>query len=237
MNKYPGFVYSFLFLFTILIHFVCFAPTGQAAAPVKSPAKKKAAVRKTVPSRRTSATTSSRRTPSSAAPVRVTSAKLVSGAGTQASIVRVSRTTPTRRTTRRWVQTWDEPTFKDSTDGDAVDGEDLVVRKAAVVVGNLVDRQSEVRNAGPGELLPIETVHFHVKQGREDCIQFVYDELTKPPSAPAGAKAPASRAKPSLGAGNWKLLGRFKTEAQAQAAAEKSEAAYQAEPHWEPSDE
>lgn len=112
-----------------------------------------------------------------------------------------------------------------------------VVRKAAVVVGNLVDRQSEVRNAGPGELLPIETVHFHVKQGREDCIQFVYDELTKPPSAPAGAKAPASRAKPSLGAGNWKLLGRFKTEAQAQAAAEKSEAAYQAEPHWEPSDE
>src|SRR4051812_33905472 len=31
-----------------------------------------------------------------------------------------------------YVQTWDEPTYKDSTAGDKVDGEDLTVRKAAV---------------------------------------------------------------------------------------------------------
>ena len=31
-----------------------------------------------------------------------------------------------------WVQTWDEPTYKDSTADDKVDGEDLTVRKAAV---------------------------------------------------------------------------------------------------------
>lgn len=31
-----------------------------------------------------------------------------------------------------WVQTWDEPTYKDSTANDKVDGEDLTVRKAAV---------------------------------------------------------------------------------------------------------
>src|SRR5580658_4967990 len=31
-----------------------------------------------------------------------------------------------------WVQTWDEPTYKDSTANDKVDGEDLSVRKAAV---------------------------------------------------------------------------------------------------------
>jgi penicillin-binding protein 2 len=31
-----------------------------------------------------------------------------------------------------WVQTWDEPTYKDSTAGDKIDGEDLIVRKAAV---------------------------------------------------------------------------------------------------------
>lgn len=32
---------------------------------------------------------------------------------------------------KRWVQTWDEPTYKDSTGGDNPDGEDLIVRKAA----------------------------------------------------------------------------------------------------------
>ena len=31
-----------------------------------------------------------------------------------------------------WVQTWDEPTYKDSIANDKVDGEDLNVRKAAV---------------------------------------------------------------------------------------------------------
>lgn len=33
---------------------------------------------------------------------------------------------------RVWVQTWDEPTYKDSISNDKVDGEDLTVRKAAV---------------------------------------------------------------------------------------------------------
>jgi penicillin-binding protein 2 len=33
---------------------------------------------------------------------------------------------------RAWVQTWDEPTYKDSISNDKVDGEDLTVRKAAV---------------------------------------------------------------------------------------------------------
>jgi penicillin-binding protein 2 len=33
---------------------------------------------------------------------------------------------------RLWVQTWTEPTFADSTNGDRVDGEDLIVRRAAV---------------------------------------------------------------------------------------------------------
>ncbi len=33
---------------------------------------------------------------------------------------------------RAWVQTWDEPTYKDSTSGDVYEGEDLIVRRAAV---------------------------------------------------------------------------------------------------------
>ena len=38
----------------------------------------------------------------------------------------------TQKKQRAWVQTWDEPTYKDSIGSDKVDGEDLTVRKAAV---------------------------------------------------------------------------------------------------------
>jgi len=40
--------------------------------------------------------------------------------------------TAARTRKKVWVQTWDEPTYKDSTANDKVDGEDLIVRKAAV---------------------------------------------------------------------------------------------------------
>ena len=43
--------------------------------------------------------------------------------------------TSARRTahkTRGVAQTWDEPTYKDSIANDKVDGEDIIVRKAAV---------------------------------------------------------------------------------------------------------
>jgi penicillin-binding protein 2 len=45
-----------------------------------------------------------------------------------ASTVAVTKGAPKKRA---WVQTWDEPTYKDSTSADKIDGEDLVVRKAA----------------------------------------------------------------------------------------------------------
>ncbi len=45
----------------------------------------------------------------------------------------VATSTTTSRTKKKvYVQTWDEPTYKDSTAGDKIDGEDLTVRKAAV---------------------------------------------------------------------------------------------------------
>ena len=45
-----------------------------------------------------------------------------------------TKVTYTRRRARRrgWVQTWDEPTYKDSTIGDDTAGEDPQVRKAAI---------------------------------------------------------------------------------------------------------
>src|SRR5258708_33088946 len=50
-----------------------------------------------------------------------------------AALVATAATSGTTRKPRKraWVQTWDEPTYKDSVSGDSVDGEDLDVRVAA----------------------------------------------------------------------------------------------------------
>ena len=101
--------------------------TGAAAKKSKAPAK--TAARKKTPAR--PAATASHvpaKTPAiatSKAPVKTA----VATARTRVAVLPASRTA---RRPVRWVQTWDEPTFKDSTDGDAIEGEDLEVRKAAV---------------------------------------------------------------------------------------------------------
>jgi len=61
--------------------------------------------------------------------VRKTAAKVVARPTTVKSVV--AGKTPSKRR-KVWVQTWDEPTYKDSTAGDAYEGEDMQVRHAAV---------------------------------------------------------------------------------------------------------
>ncbi len=51
------------------------------------------------------------------------------GAAAKAPVTAVAAKTSARKKT--WVQTWDEPTYKDSTAADKIDGEDLTIRKAA----------------------------------------------------------------------------------------------------------
>lgn len=65
----------------------------------------------------------------SAATTMVVKAPVVKAAVT-APVVKASATKSTARK-KVWVQTWDEPTYKDSTAADKIDGEDLTVRKAA----------------------------------------------------------------------------------------------------------
>ncbi len=48
-----------------------------------------------------------------------------------AAVTKATLTRGRRPAVKRWVQTWDEPTYKNSTGEDNPDGEDLVVRKAA----------------------------------------------------------------------------------------------------------
>ncbi len=86
--------------------------------------------------------TRSRRAIASATPARVTSRTTghsVARTTTQAGVIHADSTTPLRvavvrrrRAHRAFVNPWTEPTFADSTVGDNLDGEDLMVRKAAV---------------------------------------------------------------------------------------------------------
>ena len=48
----------------------------------------------------------------------------------KATVAAATAKSPTKR--KVWVQTWDEPTYKDSTTGDKTAGEDQAIRKAAV---------------------------------------------------------------------------------------------------------
>lgn len=96
----------------LFVALVCPAIFG--AQPVhkkKAVVKRKTAAKKTVARRRAGA-------------------RVVAGAAAGAAVTKASLT---RRgpAKKRWVQTWDEPTFRNSTANDNPDGEDLVVRKAA----------------------------------------------------------------------------------------------------------
>jgi cell division protein FtsI/penicillin-binding protein 2 len=60
----------------------------------------------------------------------VAPAAVTSSAPGKKAVATAATTAKTRK--KVYVQTWDEPTYKDSTAGDKIDGEDLTVRKAAV---------------------------------------------------------------------------------------------------------
>jgi cell division protein FtsI/penicillin-binding protein 2 len=84
------------------------------------------------------------------------------------SVTRATRTVPRTRATR-WVQTWDEPTFKDSTDGDAVEGEDLEVRKAAVEALGPYNGSIVVVDPSDGRILSMVNQRLALGGGFQPC--------------------------------------------------------------------
>jgi beta-lactamase class D len=90
------------------------APASSTSASSKSTAKKKKKVAKK--------TAVAGATPSKAAPAVVASSRTAS--------VKPGPATAAKR--KVWVQTWDEPTYKDSAVGDITTGDDPEIRKAAV---------------------------------------------------------------------------------------------------------
>ena len=68
-----------------------------------------------------------------------------------------------------WVQTWDEPTYKDSTASDKIDGEDLVVRKAAVDALGPLNGSVVVVDPSSGRILTIVNQPLALSGGFQPC--------------------------------------------------------------------
>jgi penicillin-binding protein 2 len=70
---------------------------------------------------------------------------------------------------RAWVQTWDEPTFKDSTAGDKVDGEDPIVRQAAVDALGPLNGSIVVSDPNTGRILTLVNQQLALGGGFQPC--------------------------------------------------------------------
>ena len=68
-----------------------------------------------------------------------------------------------------WVQTWDEPTYKDSTSGDHTVGEDLVVRQAAVQALGSLNGSIVVADPETGRILTIVNQQLALGGGFQPC--------------------------------------------------------------------
>jgi penicillin-binding protein 2 len=119
------------------------------AVPANPPSKKKAPVRKS--------TAAVARKPAARAP---TTAK-GKAATTKRGASRASRFSP-----------WKEPTFADSTIGDIVDGEDLVVRRAAVDALGPYNGTVVVADPYTGRVLSIVNQKLAYKSGFQPCSTF-----------------------------------------------------------------
>ena len=181
-----------------LLTFICSASFGdttpatpavstakKSTAPAKTSAKKKSApAAKTVahtPAPKTAAkpavTTAKTQPPTAktksastihrAAPVKQAGVK-PAVATARPAVIPASRTT-TRRRPKVWVQTWDEPTFKDSTDGDSVEGEDLEVRRAAVDALGPYNGSIVVVDPNNGRILTMVNQHLALSGGYQPC--------------------------------------------------------------------
>ncbi len=78
----------------------------------------------------------------------------------------VASRTPKRRV---YVQTWDEPTYKDSVSNDKVDGEDLTVRRAAVEALGPLNGAVVVADPTDGRVLSIVNQPLALGEGFQPC--------------------------------------------------------------------
>ena len=103
--------------------------TAKSVAPVAkaAPSANAAAMAKAAPAARKTPAPAAKAAPAPAKPAPNVVARL----SPEAAIEQANKRNRIARG-NGWVQTWDEPTYKDSTTGDNTTGEDLLVRTAAV---------------------------------------------------------------------------------------------------------
>lgn len=124
-----------------------------------------------------SATTTTKHKKKKAAPksaaVTASTATRSSAAVAKAAVTKASLTTGTASTAaarkRRWVQTWDEPTYKDSTAGDFVEGDDPEVRKAAVAALGPYNGSIVVADPNTGRVLTMVNQQLALGGGFQPC--------------------------------------------------------------------
>ncbi len=104
-----------------------------------------------------------------------TTARLVAPAAVSAvapvsaSVTKTAATSTKTRKKAAYVQTWDEPTYKDSTANDKVDGEDLDVRKAAVEALGPLNGAVVVADPTTGRVLTIVNQPLALGGGFQPC--------------------------------------------------------------------
>ncbi len=85
------------------------------------------------------------------------------------SATSVASKNTTKRPVRKRYSPWSEPTYADSTIGDSVDGEDLVVRRAAVEALGRYNGSVVVVDPNTGRILTMVNQRLALKSGFQPC--------------------------------------------------------------------
>lgn len=157
---------SALLLFVSVL--ASFAATVAPAATTTTVTKKKAVTKKPTTVRRTPVRHASAvRKGVAVRPAVVKTA--IASTGTAATLTAVHTRGTTHSTRKRWVQTWDEPTFKESTTGDNIEGEDLEVRRAAVEALGAYNGSIVAVDPTNGRILTMVNQHLALGTGFQPC--------------------------------------------------------------------
>ncbi len=145
------------------------AKDGVAASPSKKAGTKKAAPKSRKPVAKKAATAA--KPVVAAKPVQpkqpVVTKNIVPKVAATAVVGKTNGKTSVRR--RGWVQTWDEPVYKDSVVGDRTDGEDLVVRAAAVEALGPLNGSVVVVDSSTGRVLTMVNQQLALGAGYIPC--------------------------------------------------------------------
>jgi membrane carboxypeptidase/penicillin-binding protein len=166
----PYFLFTTLAIaFLLTAAFAATTSTDTTSAPAKKK-KKKRTSKSTAPAGTAAKPATANK---SAAPTKTSTSK--TAVATKVSVVTTGTTSSARTTTaakrriRKYYNPWDEPTYKDSTEGDSVDGEDLEVRRAAVEALGPYNGSIVVVDPNTGRILTMVNQRLALGGGFQPC--------------------------------------------------------------------